>query len=146
MSNDKHYANTDANFVTIPFPTASPAYNDGVYLGLTISFTILYSLVFLGVYVQLMLILYYRHKRFSYQTGFLFACLLWSCLRIVLFSFYFQNADDANRLEFVLFFLLYCFPVVVQFCMLCLLVLFFGSVYFRAATRHNFKRNRYGYF
>jgi hypothetical protein len=72
----------------------------------------------------------------------LFLCLIWSMLRIILFSFYYQNADDANRLRFALYFLLYCFPFVLQFAILCLLVLFFGKVYFKAATRFQYKKNR----
>lgn len=130
-----YYSTNFADFPTLPFPTARPAYSSGVYLGLTISFIIIYSLIFAAVYLQLILILYYRHKRFSYQTGFLFLCLIWSLLRIVLFSFYFHNASDANRLEFTFYFLLYCFPSVLQFCTLCLLVLFFGQVYFKAVAR-----------
>lgn len=123
-------------FPTLPFPTARPSYNQGVYLSLTITFIIIYAIIFIAVYLQLVLILYYRHKRFSYQTGFLYLCLFWSLLRIVLFSFYFNNAKYANLLPFEFYFLLFCFPSFLQFCTLCLLVLFFGQVYFKVARRY----------
>ena len=127
-------------FPTLPFPTARPSYHQGVYLSLTITFIAIYSIIFAAVYLQLVLILYYRHKRFSYQTGFLFLCLIWSLLRIVLFSFYFHDAKSANTLTFVLYFMLYCFPSFLQFCTLCLLVLFFGQVYFKVARRYLLKK------
>ncbi|CAF0707529.1 unnamed protein product [Brachionus calyciflorus] len=128
-------------FVTFPFPTAAPALPANVYLPLTIVLLLLYSFIFVIVYIQLFLIWYNKHKRFSYQTVFLFMSLIWSSLRISLFSFYFKNAEDANKLVFVLYFCLYCLPVVVQFCTLCLLVLYYGEVYFKIATRNNKDKN-----
>ena len=115
-------------FITFPFPTAAPALPANVYLPLTIGLLLLYSFIFIIVYIQLVLIWYYKHKRFSYQTTFLFMSLIWSGLRITLFSFYFENAQDANKLMFALYFSLYCLPVVLQFCTLCLLVLYYGQV------------------
>uniref|UniRef100_A0A4W5P5J9 G protein-coupled receptor 137C n=1 Tax=Hucho hucho TaxID=62062 RepID=A0A4W5P5J9_9TELE len=99
-----------------------------VELGLTIVYTILYSLLFLFVYLQLWLILHYGHKRFSYQSVFLFLCLLWSALRTTLFSFYFKNVVQANQLHHLPYWLLYCFPVCLQFFTLCLLNLYFAQV------------------
>lgn len=118
------------DFVTVPFPTARPALPASVYFPLTIVLIIFYASIFLFVYIQLSLIWYYKHKRLSYQTTFLFLSLIWSTLRIILFSFYFQNAEDANRLFFMLYFCLYCLPVVLQFSTLCLLVLYYGQVNF----------------
>lgn len=115
--------------ITFPFiPTVKPALPANVYVPLTAVFIVLYGVIFVLVYLQLILILYYKHKRFSYQTAFLFLSLIWSSLRIVLFSFYFKNAEDANKLFFVFYFCLYCLPVVLQFSMLCLLVLYYGQV------------------
>ncbi len=119
-----------SEFITIPFPTAKPALPANVYIPLTLLFIILYGLIFICVYIQLVLILYYKHKRFSYQTAFLFLALFWSALRIVLYSFYFNAAEEANRLFFIFYFCLYCLPVVLQFSMLCLLVLYYGQVVF----------------
>ncbi len=118
------------DFVTMAFPTAGPALPANVYVSLTVVFILLYGIVFVFVYFQLVLIWYFKHKRFSYQTAFLFLSLIWSSLRIVLFSFYFKNAVDANKLFFVFYFCLYCLPVVLQFCTLCLLVLYYGQVIF----------------
>ena len=110
------------------FPTVKPALPIDPNLPLTVIYIILYSLVFVYVYFQLFLIWYLKHKRFSYQTSFLFISLLWASLRIVLFSFYFQNAKDANKLFFLFYFILYCLPVILQFTTLCLLVLYYGQV------------------
>uniref|UniRef100_A0A671QKF1 G protein-coupled receptor 137c n=1 Tax=Sinocyclocheilus anshuiensis TaxID=1608454 RepID=A0A671QKF1_9TELE len=99
-----------------------------VQLGLTVLYTVLYSLLFVFVYLQLWLILHYGHKRFSYQSVFLFLCSLWSALRTTLFSFYFKNIVQANQLQPLPFWLLYCFPVCLQFFTLCLLNLYFAQV------------------
>lgn len=99
-----------------------------VELGLTVVYTVLYSLLFVFVYLQLWLILHYGHKRFSYQSVFLFLCLLWAALRTTLFSFYFKNVVQANQLQPLPFWLLYCFPVCLQFFTLCLLNLYFAQV------------------
>lgn len=120
-----------------PLPTLSPAVPAYVKLGLTVVYTVFYSLLFIFIYVQLWLVLRYRHKRFSYQTVFLFLCLLWSALRTVLFSFYFKNFVTANTLTPFPFWLLYCFPVCLQFFTLSLMNLYFAQVSFgsRGAAR-----------
>ena len=111
-----------------PLPTLKPALSPSVELNITIVYTALYALLFLFVYVQLWMIWYYRHKRFSYQTVFLFSCLIWSGLRTTLFSFYFEDCQLAVDLPTPLYWLLYSFPVCLQFTMLCLFVLFFAQV------------------
>ena len=100
----------------------------GVQLSLTIVFTTLYSLLFLLIYLQLILILVYKHKRLSYQSVFLFLCLLWAVLRTTLFSFYFNDSSMANRLNLGLKWLLYAFPIVLQYFTLSLLALYFSQV------------------
>lgn len=107
-----------------PLPTMAPAVPPSVKLGLTVAYTIFYSLLFAFVYAQLWLVLRYRHKRFSYQTAFLFLCLLWSALRALLFSFYFRDCGAANALPPFSFWLLYCFPVCLQFFTLSLMNLY----------------------
>lgn len=109
-------------------PTLSPAVPPYVKLGLTVAYTIFYSLLFVFVYAQLWLVLRYRHKRFSYQTVFLFLCLLWAALRTLLFSFYFRDCVTANTLGPFAFWLLYCFPVCLQFFTLSLMNLYFAQV------------------
>ncbi|MBN3276754.1 G137B protein, partial [Polyodon spathula] len=114
-----------------------------VELGLTVVYTSLYSLLFVFVYLQLWLILHYGHRRFSFQSVFLFLCLLWSALRTTLFSFYFKNVVQANQLQPVPFWLLYCFPVCLQFFTLCLLNLYFAQVMFKAKAKYSPELNKY---
>ncbi|KAJ3609853.1 hypothetical protein NHX12_021947 [Muraenolepis orangiensis] len=120
----------------LPPPTLSPAVPTYVTLGLTVAYTIFYSLLFVCVYAQLWLVLRYGHKRLSYQTVFLFLCLLWSALRTVLFSFYFQDFVRANTLGPFPFWLLYCCPVCLQFFTLCLMNLYFAQVVFKAKSKY----------
>ncbi|XP_043992870.1 G protein-coupled receptor 137Ba isoform X2 [Gambusia affinis] len=127
----------------LPLPTLSPAVPPFVTLGLTVVYTVFYSLLFIFIYVQLWLVLRYRHKRFSYQTVFLFLCLLWSALRTVLFSFYFRNFVTANTLGPFPFWLLYCFPVCLQFFTLSLMNLYFAQVVFKAKSKYAPELQRY---
>lgn len=110
------------------FPTLAPALTPQTQLWITVVYVALYGLLFLIVYCQLWMIWYYRHKRLSYQTVFLFLCLVWTGLRTTLFSFYFNDCMLANNLPLPLDWLLYCFPVCLQFMTLCLLLLFFATV------------------
>ncbi|XP_029115021.1 integral membrane protein GPR137B-like isoform X1 [Scleropages formosus] len=120
-----------------PPPTLSPAVPPYVKLGLTVAYTIFYSVLFAFVYAQLWLVLRYRHKRLSYQTVFLFLCLLWAALRAVLFSFYFRSFVTANALGPFSFWLLYCFPVCLQFFTLSLMNLYFAQVVFKAKSKYS---------
>ncbi|XP_071079639.1 G protein-coupled receptor 137Ba-like [Haliotis cracherodii] len=135
------YADLDIPITSLP--RLKPALSPSVQLSLTVVYISLYGLLFFVVYIQLWMIWYYRHKRFSYQTVFLFLCLVWSGLRTTLFSFYVQDCDQANDLPWVFYWLLYCFPVCLQFTTLCLLVLFFAQVVFKARAKYEpskFKR------
>ena len=105
-----------------------PAVAPSVQLGFTILYTTSYAGLFLVVYAQLWLLHLYRHKRWSYQSVFLFLCLLWAALRTTLFSFYFHNAVEANHLPVAVYWLLYCFPVCLQFFTLSLINLYFTQV------------------
>ncbi|XP_064863844.1 G protein-coupled receptor 137Ba isoform X2 [Oncorhynchus nerka] len=121
---------------SLPPPTLTPAVPPYVKLGLTVVYTVFYSLLFLFIYLQLWMVLRYKHKRFSYQTVFLFLCLLWAALRAVLFSFYFRNFVTANTLGPFPFWLLYCYPVCLQFFTLSLMNLYFAQVVFKAKSKH----------
>lgn len=112
-------------------------------LSLATVYTVLYSFLFVFVYLQLWLILHYGHKRFSYQCVFLFLCLLWAALRTTLFSFYFQNVVQANQLQPMAYWLLYCCPVCLQFFTLCLLNLYFTQVMFKAKAKYSPELNKY---
>ncbi|XP_053179933.1 integral membrane protein GPR137 [Scomber japonicus] len=117
------------NSSTLPPPVPlRPAVAPSVQLGFTILYTTLYAGLFLAVYIQLWLLYLYRHKRWSYQSVFLFLCLLWAALRTTLFSFYFRNALEANHLPVAVYWLLYCFPVCLQFFTLSLINLYFTQV------------------
>ncbi|XP_048028634.1 G protein-coupled receptor 137Ba isoform X1 [Megalobrama amblycephala] len=125
---------TAANASLSP-PTLSPAIPPYVKLGLTLAYTVFYSVLFAFIYAQLWLVLRYRHKRFSYQTAFLFLCLLWAALRALLFSFYFRDCVTANALGPFCFWLLYCFPVCLQFFTLSLMNLYCAQVFFKAKSK-----------
>ncbi|XP_067400140.1 integral membrane protein GPR137 isoform X2 [Emydura macquarii macquarii] len=123
--------------VIVPAERLTPAFPPAVKLGLTALYTVLYALLFLSVYAQLWLVLLYRHKKLSYQTVFLFLCLLWATLRTTLFSFYFKNTLKANQLGPFLYWLLYCCPVCLQFFTLTLMNLYFAQVVFKAKAKYH---------
>lgn len=128
---------------TLPPPIPlRPAVAPSVQLGFTILYTTLYAGLFLVVYGQLWLLYLYRHKRWSYQSVFLFLCLLWAGLRTTLFSFYFHNALEANHLPVAVFWLLYCFPVCLQFFTLSLINLYFTQVLLKAREAYSPELNK----
>ena len=112
----------------IPYSTVVPPVSFGVHLAVTITFTTIYGLLFFFILVQLWMILYYRHRRLSYQSVFLFICLLWAAVRTTLFSFYFNDSRKANALSGFPRWLLYAFPICLQFVTLTLLVLYLAQV------------------
>uniref|UniRef100_A0A3P8W700 G protein-coupled receptor 137 n=1 Tax=Cynoglossus semilaevis TaxID=244447 RepID=A0A3P8W700_CYNSE len=128
---------------TLPPPVPlRPAVAPSVQLGFTILYTTLYAALFLLVYVQLWLLYLYRHKRWSYQSVFLFLCLLWAALRTTLFSFYFHNALEANHLPVAVYWLLYCLPVCLQFFTLSLINLYFTQVLLKVRETHSSEEGR----
>ncbi|KAE8286268.1 Integral membrane protein GPR137 Transmembrane 7 superfamily member 1-like 1 protein [Larimichthys crocea] len=58
-------------------------------------------------------------------------------LRTTLFSFYFHNALEANHLPVVAYWLLYCFPVCLQFFTLSLINLYFTKVLLKVREIYN---------
>ncbi|KAK2186482.1 hypothetical protein NP493_198g00007 [Ridgeia piscesae] len=120
----------------------TPAISPSVHLSLTIVYTVLYGTLFFIVYVQLWMILYYRHRHFSYESVFLFLCLFWAGLRTTLFSFYFKNCVLVNNLNTFSYWLFYCCPICLQFVTLCLLVVFFAQVVFKSTTIPKAERYR----
>lgn len=133
-----YYPSTSTSFhvpfvdatATAVYPTLRPALPSTVQMSLTVVYIAMFSLIFILVYVQLWMIWYYRHKRLSHQTLFLYMCLIWAGLRTSLFSFYFNNCDQANNLSLPWYWMLYSLPVCLQFSMLCLLLHFFAQVKF----------------
>ncbi|CAL8389529.1 unnamed protein product [Boreogadus saida] len=133
------FTSTDESPGQLVRPDISPT----LELALTIVYTLLYTFLFVFVYVQLWLILHHGHKRFSYQSVLLFLCLLWAALRTTLFSFYFENVAQANRLQPFPYWLLYCCPVCLQFFTLCLLNLYFTQVMFKAKAKYSPELTKY---
>ncbi|XP_067454734.1 integral membrane protein GPR137 [Thunnus thynnus] len=125
-----------------PLVPLHPAVAPTVQLGFTILYTTLYAGLFLVVYAQLWLLYLYKHKRWSYQSVFLFLCLLWAALRTTLFSFYFCNALEANHLPVVVYWLLYCFPVCLQFFTLSLINLYFTQVLLKVRETYSSEVDR----
>ncbi|XP_011478789.1 integral membrane protein GPR137-like [Oryzias latipes] len=133
----------DPNSSTSPLPVPLlPAILPSVQLSFTVLYTALYAGLFVAVYLQLWLLLLYKHKRWSYQSAFLFLCLLWSALRTTLFSFYFHNAVQANHLPVAVYWLLYCFPVCLQFFTLSLISLYFTQVLLKVRETYSSAMNR----
>lgn len=120
-----------ATTTSVFIPTLMPSIPYATHLALTATAIAVFGLIFLFVYAQMWMILYYKHKRRSYQTIFLFLCLIWAALRVTLFSFYFSHDTIIvanNELNPFFYWLLYSFPVVLQFTTLVLLVSFFSQV------------------
>lgn len=105
-----------------------PPISRTAHLTLSIVFTALYALLFLMILVQLCLILYFKHRRLSYQSVFLFVYLFWAALRTTLFSFYFNDTVKANSFGSFARWLLYALPIYLQFLTLTLLTLYLAKV------------------
>lgn len=130
MARPSTFDDVDTRSITLPhIATELPAIPATVHLGLTVGFIVIFSLLFIFVYIQLFRILCFGYKRLSFQSVFLFLCLIWAGLRISLFSFYFRNCQLANTLPTFFYWLLYCLPVCLQFITLSLLAFYFGKVF-----------------
>ncbi|KAM4690525.1 integral membrane protein GPR137C [Rhinophrynus dorsalis] len=102
-------------------------------LWIALLYLVLCSLLFLGTYWQLWMLLYYKQKRLSYQSLCLFTCLLWAAFRIVLFSFYIKNGALTRDLHPLLSWLLHGLPVCLQYFSLCLLNAYLARVIIKAS-------------
>lgn len=113
-----------------------PAISRTAHLSLAIVFTALYALLFLMILVQLYLILYFKHRRLSYQSVFLFIYLFWAALRTTLFSFYFNDTIKANSFGSFARWFLYALPIYLQFLTLSLLTLYLAKVSMSTPTQN----------
>lgn len=111
--------------------TIVPAISHVTHLSLAIVFTTLFALLFLMIIVQLFLILYFGHRRLSYQSVFLFIYLIWAALRTTLFSFYFGSSAEADSLPAFPRWLLFALPIYLQFLTLSVLTVYLAKVVFR---------------
>ncbi|XP_074631968.1 G protein-coupled receptor 137Ba-like isoform X2 [Acropora palmata] len=122
---------TLSNNNTAPI-SIQPGISQVTHLSLAIVFTALFALLFLMILLQLCLILYFGHRRLSYQTVFLFIYLFWASLRTTLFSFYFNDSSGTDSLSLLLRWLLFSLPIYLQFLTLSLLTLYLSKVVLRA--------------
>lgn len=101
-----------------------------IHYSVVIPVTTLVILLFVIVFIQLLLILYFEYKLLSYQTVFLGSILVWAGLRLVLYSFYYDkySCQLVNHLSLPLNWFLIAFPQTIQFFTLALLVHYFGQV------------------
>ncbi|XP_020623456.1 integral membrane protein GPR137B-like isoform X3 [Orbicella faveolata] len=121
---------------TINFTTPAdilPPISHLAQLVLASVFTVLYAVLFLLILVQLYLILYFKHRRLSYQSVFLFIYLFWAALRTTLFSFYFNDtsplqAKNQKNIGSLARWLLFALPICLQFLTLSLLTLYLAKV------------------
>ena len=110
--------------------TVSPvAVETSIHLAVTVTVALFVGILFLVVYFQLCMVIYYGYRLVSYQTVLFFDILLWAALRLTLYSFYFFHCCGlVDRLSPFFTWLLVAFPSALQFITLALLVHYIGKV------------------
>ena len=110
--------------------TISPAaVQTSIHLAVTVTVTLFVGILFVAVYFQLCVVIYYGYRLVSYQTVLLFDILLWAALRLTLYSFYFYHCCGlVDRLSPFSTWLLVASPSALQFITLAILVHYFGEV------------------
>lgn len=110
--------------------TISPAaVKTPIHLAVTVTVSLFVGILFVVVYLQLCMVIYYGYRLVSYQTVLLFDILLWAGLRLTLYSFYFFHCCElVTRLSPFFKWLLVAFPSALQFISLAILVHYFGQV------------------
>ena len=125
-----------SNF-TLPLYSAVPLRNhfggntdrlpsEKVIKGLAAFYIVAYGLVFFVSYAQLWIVFCYRCRRFSFQTNFLFLCLLWSTFRLTLFIFVAFDIQIPKNIS--LYWVFFRLPMCFQFFIFCLLTLYYAQV------------------
>lgn len=100
-----------------------------VHLTVLILISLLVSILFIAIYVQLIMVIWFGYKLFTYQTTLLFSILLWAALRLTLYSFYYYHCCESVRmLAGVPGWLVVEFPAVLQYFSLAILVRYFVEV------------------
>ena len=110
--------------------TISPAaVQTPIHLAVTVTVSLFVGILFVFVYLQLCVVIYYGYRLVSYQTVLLFDILLWAALRLTLYSFYFFHCCGlVDSLSPFFEWLLVAFPSALQFITLAILVHYFGEV------------------
>ncbi|KNC51387.1 uncharacterized protein AMSG_07569 [Thecamonas trahens ATCC 50062] len=98
--------------------------------GTLLTLTLMYSFLFKVCLVQLGRVVYYKHRFFSAQVGFLVLCLLWMAVRVV----FFVSVQLSYSPSFLLI-AVYELPVNIEFGVFSLLVLFTSSMVLRHTRR-----------
>eukprot|EP00455_Lapot_gusevi_P014986 TRINITY_DN17551_c0_g1_i1.p2 TRINITY_DN17551_c0_g1~~TRINITY_DN17551_c0_g1_i1.p2 ORF type:complete len:113 (-),score=12.86 TRINITY_DN17551_c0_g1_i1:69-407(-) len=98
--------------------------------------SIMYVLMFVLVSFQLVRIVVFRHKLYSFQVGFLVLCFIWLACRVV---FWFFLDIDGNAAWLVT--LVYLFPSVCQIATFSLLILFYAKL----VHRHRWAQYKAGF-
>ena len=126
---DRDKAITIYTIVNITTPASiQPGISHTTHLSLAIVFTVLFALLFLMILLQLCLILYFGHRRLSYQSVFLFIYLFWAALRTTLFSCYLDDSSTTGSFHMFTRWLLFAVPIYLQFLTLSLLTLYLAKV------------------
>ena len=101
-----------------------------VHYSVTVTITVLVGILFLLVYIQLIMVICFGYKLFSYQTVLLYDILLWAALRLTLYSFYYYHCCDlvVSLTGKFAGWLLVAFPSALQYFSLAVLVHYFGEV------------------
>ena len=120
-------------------PTIAPSnVIDKLHTWVIIGVTVVVAAVFLAVYFQLSLVLCYGYKLVSYQTIFLFNILLWASFRLTFNSFYFYHCCELiSEVSPTSKWFLICFPEILLFLSLAMLVHYFMEVTTNHCTRVN---------
>lgn len=120
-----------------PIVTSTPSYQPigppevafPIHLGVMIAVSLLVGILFAAIYIQLIMVICFGYKLFSYQTVLLFNILLWAALRLTLYSFYYYHCCEAVRLlNGGVGWVLVAFPSALQYLSLAILVRYFGEV------------------
>ncbi len=100
-----------------------------VHLTVIILISVLVLGLFVAIYIQLLLVMWFGYKLVSYQTVLLFSILLWAALRLTLYSFYYYHCCESVRLlNGVPGWVVVAFPAVLQYFSLAVLVRYFTEV------------------
>ena len=138
------YRNTTYEHTTLlgtlppsPIVTSTPSFQPiepaevafPIHLGVMIAVSLLVGILFTAIYIQLIMVICFGYKLFSYQTVLLFNILLWAALRLTLYSFYYYHCCESVRLlSGVVGWVLVAFPSALQYFSLAVLVRYFGEV------------------
>jgi len=104
-------------------------YNNGL--------AVLYAILFIFEGLQLFRIFYYRHKKKSFQVGFLSLCFFWNLLRVLFFAWLLTSSNKT------LIIIVYWIPINIQFATFSLLVVFYAHLHHTQKSEWYALKRRY---